>query len=270
MWKLQANERGFVLPLAMIALLVGSLLVIPFLDFARLRFGDIEDSNSFEERYFAADAGIEAVMADLRRGIDARDASYVVPSIVINGYTPVINVSTPSRDGAVPFGAVFVDPEASVSLAPLAGNTDFEYVMKNVDTFADFQVSWVFTPPDNAWQMTVFEGEGTGGAQLANATKNASPGRLTLAPEDIVGGTYTIRFRNKSSTAITSVAFSPVGAPENTWLRVRAFKDYEVTSTVGDITLTAFARQGPGPNAVDSTLYQATSPDFHANVQLIE
>ncbi|MEE8517602.1 MAG: hypothetical protein V3S98_00575 [Dehalococcoidia bacterium] len=257
------SERGFVLALAMVALLFGALLVIPFLDFARLRFGDIADSSTFEERYFAADAGIEAVMADLRRGEDALSPSYTLPSVDVNGYVPVITVSTPARDGAVPFGAVFVDPESGSSLAPLAGNSDFEYVIDNVSTFADFQVSWIFTPPDNGWQLTVFEGVGTGGSQLANATKNASPARLTLDPGVIIGGSYTIRFRSKSPTALTSAPFSAVGEPGKTWVRVNAYKDYEVTSTVGDITLTAFARQGPGPNQIESSLHQTTWNGFN-------
>jgi hypothetical protein len=176
------------------------------------------------------------------------DANYVVPTVARNGLTASISIASPPRDEYVPFGAVFVDPENSTSLNPLAGNTDFLYVIDNVKTFADFQVSWVFTPTDNGWQMTVFEGDGTGGSQLANASKNESPARITVDPDDISGGTYTIRFRNKSTNAITSAGFSTIGEPDKTWLRVVAWKDYVITSTVEDITLTGFARQGTGPN----------------------
>ena len=256
--RIFGDERGCVLPLALVALLLGALLVIPFIDFARFRFGDIAEALSDEEAYFAADAGIEAVLAGLRSGTDALDPGYVLPLVTVNGFTPVITIATPPRDNAVPFGAVFVDPESQSSLSPLAGNIDFLYVIDNVKPFADFQGSWVFNPPDNGWQLTVFEGVGTGGAQLENATKNASPGRVTADPTIIVGGSYTVRFRNKSATAVTSADFSSVGEPDKTWVRVVASKDYLITSTVGDTTLTAFVRQGPGPNQVEASVHVTT------------
>lgn len=93
-----------------------------------------------------------------------------------------------------------------------------------------------------------------GGSQLANATKNASPGRVNVQSEDIAGGPYTVRFRNKSSTAITFAPFSFNGDPGVTWVRIIAWKDYVITSAVGDVTITVVARQGPGPNQVESTV----------------
>jgi hypothetical protein len=93
----------------------------------------------------------------------------------------------------------------------------------------------------------MFEGEGTDSSQLAKATKNASPARFTLDPVLIVGGTYTIRFRNKPANAIASADFGMVGEPDKTWVRVVASKDYVITFTVGDTTLRVFARQGFWP-----------------------
>lgn len=244
--------------LAIIALLFAGLLVIPFPEVAKLRFGDLAQTFTEEEAYFTADAGIEAGLADLRQGSDALDGAYVVPSVSLNGFTASISISTPPRDEYVPFGSVFVDTEIAASLSPLAGNIDFLYVIDNVKTFADFQVSWVFTPPDNGWQMTVFEGVGTGGSQLANATKNESPGRLTVDGVGIASGSYTIRFRNKFTNAITSAAFSQIGSPDGTWLRIVAWKDYVITSTVEDTTIVAYVRQGPGPNQVTSTVHITT------------
>ena len=130
--------------------------------------------------------------------------------------------------------------------------------LRRVYPFADFVVSWVFTPPDNGWQLTVYEGTGTTGPQLANGSKNASPARLLVDADEVSGGTYTVRFRNKSSTAITAAEFSPLGEPDKTWLRLNAFKDYVITSTGGPITLTMFARTGAGPNQVTSTGTRAT------------
>jgi hypothetical protein len=99
---------------------------------------------------------------------------------------------------------------------------------------------------------------GTGGSQLANTPSNPSPGRLTVDVDVIDEGSYTIRFRNKSSNAITSADFSAIGEPDNTWLRIVAWKDHVITSTAGDVTRTVYARQGPGPNQVESTVALTT------------
>ena len=64
------SEGGFVLPLAIIALLFGVVLVLPFLDFARLRFGDLEQTLVDEEAYFTVDAGIERAVAYREAGAD--------------------------------------------------------------------------------------------------------------------------------------------------------------------------------------------------------
>ena len=252
------REDGFSLPLMIVMLLFGSMLIIPFLDFARLRFGDVQIVAEEEEAYFAADAGIEAVLADLRRGTDALDGGYVLPTVNINGYTPVITVTAPPRKDMVPFHAVFLDPEASTSLNPLGSNASFAYVMDNVQPLADFQISWVYTPASNNWRVRVYQGEGTGGSLISNSSGNGSPVRVTVDADDITGGTYTIEFTNNQTGAITAAPFSPVGNPANTWVRVVAFKDYLIESTVGSQTLKVHARQGPGPNQVDSTLLIST------------
>jgi hypothetical protein len=252
------EERGVILQIVLVLLAVGTVLVFPFLDFARLRFGDVTSALLETEAYYAADAGVEAVLADLRDGTDPLGPGYVPPAFSLNGFDVTVSVASPPRDAYVPFGAVFVDPESGSSLYPLAGNTDFLYVMENVKPFADFQISWVFTPVDEGWQLTVYEGVGTGGPQLANATKNESPARLLVKANTIKGGTYTIRFRNKSSTPIYAAPFSSSGEPDATWLRVTAWKDYVITSTAGETTLQVYARQGPGPNQVVSTVTVST------------
>lgn len=252
------SQNGTALPLVILALLFGSILVLPFLDFARLRFGNIEKVATEEEEYFAADAGVEAVLADLRKGSDALDGGYVLPSVTLNGYTPAITVTAPPRADMAPFGAVFVDPQTATSLNPLGSNASFEYQIDNVQSFADFQISWVYTPPGNNWRLRVYEGVGTGGSLVTNANGNSSPARLTVESDDVDGGTYTIEFSNQQSGAITSAAFSSIGDPSNTWVRIIAFKDYLIEATAGGQTVTAFARQGPGPNQVQSTVLVST------------
>lgn len=251
-------QGGFVMPVVLGMLLVGFLAVFPFMEFTKGRFTALEESFAEEEAYYAAEAGAEAVIVDLREGDDPLSGGYTLPTVSLNGYTAVITVSTPPRDDLVPFGPVFADPATATSLNPLAGNTDFLYYVYNVAPAADFQVSWVYTPTSNSWQLTAFEGQGTGGTQLKNSTGNNSPARMTVGASTITGGTYTVRFTNKSATASTSAAFSTVGDPDKTWVRVTAFKDYVITSSAGGATVTVFARQGPGPNQVSSSVHVST------------
>jgi hypothetical protein len=252
------SQSGVALPLVIIALLFGSILVLPFLDFARLRFGNIEKVTTEEEAYFVADAGVEAVLADLRKGSDALDGGYVLPAVTLNGYTPVITVTAPPRADMASFGAVFVDPQTATSLNPLGSNASLEYQIDTVQPFADFQISCVYTPSGNNWRLRVYEGVGTGGSLVTTANGNDSPARVTVPPDDVNGGTYTIEFSNQQTGAITSAAFSSVGDPSNTWVRIVAFKDYLIEATAGEQTVTTFARQGPGPNQVQSTVLVST------------
>jgi hypothetical protein len=166
------SQSGVALPLVIIALLFGSILVLPFLDFARLRFGNIEKVTTEEEAYFVADAGVEAVLADLRKGSDALDGGYVLPAVTLNGYTPVITVTAPPRADMASFGAVFVDPQTATSLNPLGSNASLEYQIDTVQPFADFQISWVYTPSGNNWRLRVYEGVGTGGSLVGPIPKN--------------------------------------------------------------------------------------------------
>jgi hypothetical protein len=93
---------------------------------------------------------------------------------------------------------------------------------------------------------------------VTTANGNDSPARVTVPPDDVNGGTYTIEFSNQQTGAITSAAFSSVGDPSNTWVRIVAFKDYLIEATAGEQTVTTFARQGPGPNQVQSTVLVST------------
>ena len=252
------SEAGLVMPLLLILMLFGMLLAIPFLGFVGQRVDDARDEVEDEEAYFTADAGIEAVLADLRQGTDALDGPYTLPSVTINGLTAAYRCPGLPEKTLVPSGPVFVDPEIASALSPIAGDSTFEYQMLNVRPFADFQVSWVFTPPDGDWRLKVYEGAGTGGSRLANEQGNHSPARLTVDADEIAGGTYTIEFENKDEDPTLAAPFSPVGDPQATWVRITAFKDYVITSTAGPVTLTVFARQGPGPNQLTSTVHIAT------------
>lgn len=253
------DERGLLMPLVLATVVIGMTLIIPLLGFVSTGLKSAQETTEDEFAYYAADAGVEAVLSDLREGNDPLDdPSYVMPSPTLNTYTAVVTVVAPPRSDMLPFGAVFVDPESATSLSPLAAGAEFEYQVHNVAPFADFQMNWEFTPSGKNWKITVYEGAGTSGSLLENAAGNGSPARVTVDSGLINGGTYTIVFKNNSPDPITSAEFSSTGEPDKTWVRITAFKDYLITSTAGPITLTVFARQGPGPNQVSSSVHIAT------------
>jgi hypothetical protein len=248
------DERGYLLPMLIIVLVIGFFIIMPLLSFVDTSIRTWDKSAEEELAYYAADAGIGAVLSDLRQGEDALSPSYSVPSVTLNYYTPTVTVEEPPRADPLPFGPVFVDPGATTSLYPLAGKTEFLYEADNVQAGSPMQVNWVYTPADSDYEITVYEGSGTGGTQVVGTSGSGSPARVTIPGTSISGGTYTIRFYNNSDVTIYSAEFSTIGDTTKTWLRVTAFKDYVITSTAGDITIKVFARQGPGPNPAESAV----------------
>lgn len=246
------NERGYLLPMVIIVLALGTFLVLPLLSFVSVSLLTWEKSTEQEFAYYAADAGIEAVLSDLRQGKDALSPTYTLPSVTLNGYTATVTVSAPPRADALPSGPVLVDPGTTTSLYPLAGTTQFLYIAGNVRVGSPLRVNWVYTPADSDWGLNIYEGSGTGGFKVVGTSGSDSPVSVLVAGGKIKGGTYTIRFYNNSAVPIYSAEFSPTGNSQKTWVRMAAFKDYVVTSTVGAITIKVFARQAPGPNPVQS------------------
>lgn len=252
------NEQGFLIPMALVLLTLGILLVVPLLGFVRESLGQGQKTTENEAAYYAADAGIEAVLSDLRQGVDVLTGGYTPPVISLNNYTATVTVAAPPREDMLPFGAVFADPHSGTSLSSLAGKTSFLYNVFNARPLADMQINWAYTPSSSPTEVMIHEGIGTGGVQVSAASIGNSPLRHLVDPTKIKGGTYTIRFYNNSDVPITSAASSTTGEPGKTWLRVTAFKDYLITSTAGPVTLTVFARQAPGPNQISRGLHIST------------
>ncbi len=70
---------------------------------------------------------------------------------------------------------------------------------------------------------------------------------LTVDPAtDGSGGVYTIVFDNKANATKTTAAFAASGGTSDTWVYLKSQKDYEVTATVGGVSVTAYVRQVPG------------------------
>ena len=242
------------MPFVILILGLGMLLVTPLLGNVSTGLFSSRVTTEDEFAYYAADAGIEAVVGDIRQGTDVLDPSYTIPSVTLNNYTAAISISGPIRLDPIPYGPILADPGAASILSPLADTTEGLYEIQSVKGNTQIQVNWAFTPAGD-WELNIYEGVGTLGTQVASTTGSTSPARLISSATAINGGIYTIRFYNNSGSATTSAVFSPEGDDDKTWVRATSFNDYVITSTAGPITLTVTVRQGPGPD-------QNTGSDF--------
>lgn len=248
------DERGYLLPIVLMVLVLGTFLILPLLSFVSTSILTWEKSAQQELAYYAADAGIEAVLSDLRQGRDALAPSYSTPLVALNRYTATITIAAPSRVEPLPSGPVFADPGASTSHNPLASQTAFLYQLDEVRAGSPLQLNWLYTPTESDWTINIYEGSGTGGTQVVGTAGAGSPARVIVSGASIRGGTYTIRFFNSSNVPIYSAQFSHTGETVKTWLRAMAFKEYVITSTVGLFTIAVYARQAPGPNPAASSV----------------
>ena len=84
---------------------------------------------------------------------------------------------------------------------------------------------------------------------VAEASDTKGPGELLVDSGSVTAGEYTFEFLNDSGTDLVSGAFGSTGSGSQTWIYVQAHKDYFVTATTTEVTITAFMRQMPGPTS---------------------
>jgi len=265
------SEKGQTLPLALIVITVSALLVA----FIVPQIQVISRSQSIAEQkvlaYRAAEAGINTLLADLRHGADVASATYTLPSLTINGDTPQVTISLPQSGQSTPaapenrFDPNTADPHLK-SLEPGNG-----YLFRLYLHPGKLQVNWSYSPAGPT-RIGVWQGE-----------TSLSPGRISSWPEEnfLYSGASTSSHNQSSSLIITSpgvydvVFFNPLwqekklggetiklagktkttspctapGDSKSTWVFASAYKDYLLSSTAGDTTVTVYVRQIPGPCA---------------------
>lgn len=198
------------------------------------------------EALYATDAGIEAVLADLQQGKDPLRPDYVVPAPALNDYQATVTVQPAQAFPPLLEPYRYLDPGASTSLKRLETGEHWTFVFRAA--FGDgIIVQWSFTPKAGSWELTLYQGEGTQGPLLAQASGTGSPGRLEVSPSLVTGGVYTVDFHNTHQGALGSDSYSDTGGDGRTWLRVRAFADYVIVSETDRATLRSYARHFPGP-----------------------
>ena len=91
------GQGGFILPIAVIATLMGTLTVLPVALLVAAQFRSQAAGEDITQDYYVADAAIQAVVSDLLRGADAAPVpplDYLPPTVNFENVVPLISVST--------------------------------------------------------------------------------------------------------------------------------------------------------------------------------
>lgn len=197
--------------------------------------------------------------------------SYSAPSVTVNGYSPAVTLSLPSGGQTIPATQQnYVDPGlAHPQLAAIPAG--YAYLMRLYNVKAGtIQVNWAYSPNGisrvglwagmpvsnqtgqphppgqiDRWptEHPILDTGFTSGTASFNRTE-----AMTVDPaSDDSGGVYTIVFDNsRGNQSKTTAAFAPSGGTGDTWIYVKAYKDYIVTATVAGVSVSAYLRQVPG------------------------
>lgn len=260
------GEQGQALTLAVILLAVAALVASPVLIFiSTMLLGQLRTEDNIRA-LLAADAGLEAVMADLVRGADAVTTTYSVPVVSLNEFTPTISIGAAAGQAAPTPTYQYHDPGLQdPDFAAVDTRTGYLIHLYNVQpstaTFTNvLNINWAYSPAGatriGVWLDAI--AYKTPGKQTSYPTEqpildtgrsrgvdsNNETGQITLGTTP---GVYTIVFFNVSGSDVrTTRPFRPSGGVQDTWIYTSAFKDYVITSTVGGTSVEAYVRQTPG------------------------
>lgn len=263
---------GLTLPLAMILIALG-VAAITSVSFLIVHIRTIARTQDEDRAYYAMDAAIESVLADLVRGADALAPSYQPAIAELNGVTPAVDVAAPGGGVKPDPGQQYFDPGVRDPRLRSMGAGDgyllhLLSLQPSSGAFASLiQVNWSFTLSGTAPQGTttlkllrnaeaLSPGRTIGcpvGDTLASAAKyieGQTGAAVRLGPVELaLPGVYSVAFCLTGSGVgtLTTNTFKPSGAPGDTWVYALAFKDYLVTARAEGAAITAYVRQVPGP-----------------------
>jgi hypothetical protein len=266
-----------------------SLTIIAAVTLLDSHFRSIAKAGDGERMYYALDSALEAVMADLVRGADAASPSYTPSPATVNELTPSITVTTPASGAAPSSIQQYFDPGLRhPNLLGMPGSKGYLVHIFNVRPGL-LAVNWAFDIS-----------AGAGASPTADLTlkvlKDASsqtPGRVDDCPTATVlasssksfqaagsynlasgavnisePGVYSVVFCVVTMTQsnMTTRAFKPTGALTDTWVYSVAYKDYQITASAGDASVTASVRQMPGPTQPPTGNWTANNISWITNL----
>ena len=248
-----------------------SLVAVSSVTFLAAHFRSITSAEDGERIYYALDAAVEAVMADLVLGADALDPSYVPLDVSVNELTPSLTFTAPGEVASPAPTQQYFDP--GLRNPNLRSMTEGQGYLLHVNGVhpGTFQVNWAFDIV-SAKRPGKLKAEVV--MKVMRNLGNRTPGRVAGCPDGPVlaskvleldspgvfslsSGAINIAERGTVSIAFCTVEmddatlvtrpYRPSGFLTDTWVYGIAFKDYKITAEVEGATVTAFVRQMPGP-----------------------
>ena len=167
------NQRGFTLPFVLVMIAI-SLVAVSSVTFLAAHFRSITSAHDGERTYYALDAAVEAVMADLVLGADALDPSYVPLDASVNELTPSLTITAPGEvAGPAPTQQYFDPGLRHLSLKTMSEGQNYLIHIYNVHPGV-FQVNWAFN-------LVFAEGRDTGPSKgKGPKDEDDSEGRVVL------------------------------------------------------------------------------------------
>jgi len=253
---LPADEGGQLLALTLIATVVGSLVISGLVAYAATSLMLTQDTRQEVLIRYTTDAGAEAVMADLSRGIDVLAPGYAVAQngISLNGYTATVTVTEVTTNTTVASQYRYLDP----GIGTLPASSLLTYTLNTAEG-TDIYVNMPFTPTVATWEIGLRSGivqapsNCSDGALLIDSG-SSSPARFVAQPAPGSGPHTLVICNTDASTSITAAPYDSEGNLNNTWVWANAFRDFAITSTVGNLSLRVNARQMPGTNINPQTV----------------
>ncbi len=161
------SQEGFVLPLVIAGVTLGTLVVFSLLSFTTtaVTVGG-QDVDAVLGQY-AAEAGVTNVVTDLMDGKDALGAGYVLPTSTVNGIDVDISVTAPTPATMPQPLHQYIDPGVDFGLVSLDGQTHYYFQVDSIRAGTDVRANWSISPANQRWKMKLYKGQGPPGAPAA-------------------------------------------------------------------------------------------------------
>jgi len=283
------GQGGFTLPfvLVMVAL---SLVAISSVMFLATHFRSITSAEDGERVYYALDATVEAVMADLVRGADALDLSYQVikPEVSLYDQTlsAAVDIFPPGAvAGPAPIQQYFDPGLRNPELLNVQAGRSYLVHIFNVHPGV-FQVNWAFDVSATGGQLAgkvilkVFEFSvlpppgGANGcptgfkhALVERNIESAGTFSVNSGAFDVTESVISVAFCVETLTdaTLTTNPYAPTGLLNDTWIYAIAFKDYKITAEAEGASITVHVRQMPGPTEPPGDAWSDTNISWITN-----
>ncbi len=238
----------------LILTVAGGLIIGGFLVYAATSLITTSGSSEQVRVYYTADAGAEACLVALSQGQNTCPAT-----LSLNGYTAAITTTGPLTNVAPSAPRYLVTGLEGRALGPGEAR-----VLELNSRPITIQVNWPFAPSPlpgtwDRWELRLYKGANpvlTDPSSLVmTATGIWSPAQLQAPASIVTDGVHTLIFlNNTATTTITTALFSANGSVSNTWVWANAYRDYIITSTVGNTILEIVARQTPGTSLITNPI----------------